>query len=208
LPLAAVIYLALLPLWWLCVDGLAFVAAHAADIIYHFFDPLVTINPSGKVINVIVKAPDESLFAGQSHSSALRMDTITYGLPMLVALVFVTRADSLRARARALALGLVAMVLISVPAVMIWAKMTSLQLDDGMAAGSISGPENRSGFFYYVFHGYAFSQPVVATVVWMALLMLGLFKEKAKVQVAAPAGRNAPCPCGSGRKYKRCCGLK
>ncbi|MFQ5600072.1 MAG: SEC-C metal-binding domain-containing protein [Candidatus Krumholzibacteriia bacterium] len=19
-------------------------------------------------------------------------------------------------------------------------------------------------------------------------------------------GRNAPCPCGSGRKYKRCCG--
>jgi len=27
---------------------------------------------------------------------------------------------------------------------------------------------------------------------------------------AAPAGkvgRNEPCPCGSGRKYKRCCGL-
>lgn len=21
-------------------------------------------------------------------------------------------------------------------------------------------------------------------------------------------GRNAPCPCGSGRKYKRCCALK
>ncbi|HET6428755.1 MAG TPA: SEC-C metal-binding domain-containing protein, partial [Phycisphaerae bacterium] len=28
---------------------------------------------------------------------------------------------------------------------------------------------------------------------------------------AAPAGpvaRNAPCPCGSGRKYKQCCGRK
>jgi len=23
---------------------------------------------------------------------------------------------------------------------------------------------------------------------------------------SAPPGRNAPCPCGSGRKYKRCCG--
>ncbi|MEA3547140.1 MAG: SEC-C metal-binding domain-containing protein [Thermodesulfobacteriota bacterium] len=21
-------------------------------------------------------------------------------------------------------------------------------------------------------------------------------------------GRNAPCPCGSGKKYKRCCGRK
>jgi uncharacterized protein len=30
-------------------------------------------------------------------------------------------------------------------------------------------------------------------------------------RVAAPpsrkVGRNAPCPCGSGKKYKRCCGL-
>jgi hypothetical protein len=26
------------------------------------------------------------------------------------------------------------------------------------------------------------------------------------VRVAPPPGRNAPCPCGSGRKYKHCCG--
>lgn len=211
MPLAAVTYLALLPLWWLGVDALAFVTAYAADAIYHFFNPQVTITPNGKVINVSVKAAEQSLQAGQSHSSALRMDTITYGLPMLAALVIVTRADSLRARARALAIGLCAMVLISVPAVMLWAKMTSLQLADSAGAGSLSGVENRSGFFYYAFHGYAFSQPVVATAVWLALLMLGLFKEKAKAVKAVqplPAGRNAPCPCGSGRKYKRCCGLK
>lgn len=24
----------------------------------------------------------------------------------------------------------------------------------------------------------------------------------------AVVGRNSPCPCGSGRKYKRCCALK
>jgi len=23
-----------------------------------------------------------------------------------------------------------------------------------------------------------------------------------------PAGRNDPCPCGSGKKYKKCCGTK
>jgi len=27
------------------------------------------------------------------------------------------------------------------------------------------------------------------------------------VQVAAKVGRNDPCPCGSGKKYKKCCGI-
>ena len=26
------------------------------------------------------------------------------------------------------------------------------------------------------------------------------------VETAPKIGRNAPCPCGSGRKYKKCCG--
>lgn len=26
------------------------------------------------------------------------------------------------------------------------------------------------------------------------------------IEIVAPAQRNAPCPCGSGRKYKKCCG--
>lgn len=26
--------------------------------------------------------------------------------------------------------------------------------------------------------------------------------------MATTVGRNAPCPCGSGKKYKRCCALK
>jgi uncharacterized protein YecA (UPF0149 family) len=32
--------------------------------------------------------------------------------------------------------------------------------------------------------------------------------EKAKAPGAAPPGRNDPCPCGSGRKFKACCGRK
>ena len=31
-------------------------------------------------------------------------------------------------------------------------------------------------------------------------------QELVPVSAAAPAGRNDPCPCGSGRKYKKCCG--
>jgi uncharacterized protein YecA (UPF0149 family) len=29
---------------------------------------------------------------------------------------------------------------------------------------------------------------------------------KAPVLAKAKAGRNDPCPCGSGKKYKKCCG--
>ena len=33
--------------------------------------------------------------------------------------------------------------------------------------------------------------------------------EKVKpIEVKAAPGRNDPCPCGSGKKYKRCCGAK
>jgi preprotein translocase subunit SecA len=31
-------------------------------------------------------------------------------------------------------------------------------------------------------------------------------REREKVPVPQRTGRNDPCPCGSGKKYKRCCG--
>jgi preprotein translocase subunit SecA len=31
-------------------------------------------------------------------------------------------------------------------------------------------------------------------------------KRKEKVAVGSKVGRNDPCPCGSGKKYKKCCG--
>ena len=62
------------------------------------------------------------------RTSGLRIDTVTYGLPMLIALVIVTRADSIRAKARALAGRLCSRwTIITVLAVMMWAQITSLQ---------------------------------------------------------------------------------
>ena len=198
-----VLYLALLPLWWYSLQSLAAVAGIAADWIYGFFDPRVSINPDGRVIRVFV-AGVNSLGDPQNATSGLRLDTITYGLPMLAALVIVTRSDSALAKIRALLVGLGVMAAVTVPAVLAWAKLTSLEVDEGLAFGS----GGRSSLLYYAFHGYAFSQPVVAVGVWLALMMLGLFKIKSK-EPAAPIReipRNAPCTCGSGRKYKRCCG--
>lgn len=177
-------------------------AGVAANWIYGLFDPRVFINPDGRIVRVFVTAP--SLTEPQTASSGLRLDTITYGLPMLAALVVVTRADSILAKMRALLAGLGVMVVLTVPAVLAWAKLTSLEVDEKLAFGS----GGRSSLLYYSFHGYAFCQPVVAVAIWLALMMLGLFKAKSRQKAPiVNIARNAPCPCGSGRKYKRCCGL-
>lgn len=194
-----ILYLAFLPLWWFVLPAIAGVAGVAADLIYTAVDGRVSIASSGRIITVLVSAP-----GGRTTSSGLRLDTVTYGLPMLAALVAVTRADSLLAKLRGFLLGAGVMIVLTVFAVMAWAKLATLRVDE-----ELSQSGNRSSFLYYAFHGYAFSQPAVAVALWLGLMMLGLFINKKKESVAPIAGtaRNAPCPCGSGRKYKKCCGL-
>lgn len=207
--LCVILYLALLPLWWAALDPVAAFTATLADWIYHFFDPLVSINPDGKIVRVFVSASEQSGFGKSNpHQLPLRLDTVTYGMPMFAALVLVTRADSIFAKARALLVGLMAMMFLTLLAIMMWAKLASLQLDERIAQATFTGGATRSSFFYYTFHGYAFSQPVVAVGIWLALIMLGMFKQKVEEEkpAAVVVGRNALCPCGSGRKYKRCCG--
>lgn len=172
------LYMVLLPLWWISLGLIASAASAVAGLIYHAFNPLVSISSDQTIINVTVRASEASGFAGQSHTSPLRVDTITYGLPMLAALVIVTRADSLKAKCRALALGMGVMLAFTVPAVIIWTKLTSLQLDDMIARASYLFTGDRAGFFYYTFHGYAFSQPILAVALWIGLVMLGLFREE------------------------------
>ncbi|HKA19940.1 MAG TPA: SEC-C domain-containing protein [Blastocatellia bacterium] len=198
--LAIVLYLAFLPLWWYSLDILAHVTGLLANWIYSLLDPRVSIVPDGKVVRISVAA--SQLRGPQPNSSALRLDTVTYGFPMLAALVVVTHADSMRAKIRSLLVGLGVMVVLTVPVVMATAKLTSMEVDELITRG-----EDRSGMLFDIMHGYAFSQPVVAVVVWWLLITLGLFKEGQSQKTPSVAvTRNAPCPCGSGRKYKRCCG--
>jgi hypothetical protein len=201
------LYLLLLPLWWYSLPLLTTLSAYCADLIYHFFDPQVSLHPAGRMIGFTVTATEASGFGGQKHETSLHMDTITYGLPMLVALVLVTSAHSLRARLQALLIGVLVMGLLTVPVVMLWAKFASLEMEEKIAQATLSPAGNRSSFLFYVLHGYAFSQPVLAVIAWLGLLLLGIFKGK-KIEKTPdlPVARNAPCPCGSGRKYKRCCG--
>lgn len=200
-----VLYLVFLPIWWYTLDLLAGFAGTVSGLIYHFFDPQIAIHSDARNINVIATAAAGTGFDGQSISSALRLDRCTYGLPMIAALVLVTPAETWWARLSSLALGLGIMILLTIPAVLFWGKMTSLQLADQIAGVKTSS----NAFYYYAFHGYAFSQPAVAVMIWLGLILLGSFKSPRSFP-AAPVektvARNEPCPCGSGRKYKKCCG--
>jgi SEC-C motif len=194
-----VLYLALLPVWWYLLPLLAAVAGGIANLIYPLFDARVFISPEGRLVRVIV-----TLSGGdgpQPASSNLRLDTVTYGLPMLAALVVATNSESLRARLRTLAAGLSVMFVLTVLAILAWAKLATLGVDEQLTQSG-----DRASFLFYIFHGYAFSQPVVAILLWLAMVMLGMFKQPKRQHETAAVLRNAPCPCGSGRKYKRCCG--
>jgi hypothetical protein len=198
LVLAVVLYLALLPVWWYLLPLLATVAGGIANLIYPLFDSRVFVSPDGRLVKIFV-----TLSAGdgpQPASSNLRLDTVTYGLPMLAALVIATNSESLLAKLRTLAAGLCVMCVLTLLAIMAWAKLATLGVDEQLTQSG-----DRSSFLFYIFHGYAFSQPVVAILLWFGMVTLGMFKQPKKQQANVAVARNAPCPCGSGRKYKRCC---
>jgi SEC-C motif-containing protein len=187
-------------LWWYLLPLLATVTGAIANLICPLFDSRVFVGSDGRLIRTFITLSGAD--SPQATSSNLRLDTVTYGLPMLAALVIVTRSGSILTKLQTLALGLGVMSVLTVLAIMAWAKLATLSVDEQLAQSG-----DQSSFLFYIFHGYAFSQPVVAVLLWLGMLMLGMFKKRLKSQpsnVAVP--RNAPCPCGSGQKYKRCCG--
>ena len=178
--LATLCYLVFVPVWWYTLDALTFVAGNMAGWLYGLFDSGASISTQGKLVNITVKAGLNTAFAGQARTTALHIGRITYGLPMFAAIVTATRALSPWGKAKCLGLGLLVFVALSVPAVMIWTKMLGLQLEDQIAAQYQGSSETRASFFYYACHGYAFSQPVIAVGLWIAVVLLGLFKKNSR----------------------------
>src|ERR1044071_5553881 len=126
--LTLLLYVALLPVWWVALDALTWLMATSGDFLYHLLDSQVAMHPDGKIIRVLVSSPGRAVT--DPYQLPLRLDTISYGLPLLAALALVTRADSLKAKARALLIGLGVMLLFTLLAVMLWAKLASLQAEE------------------------------------------------------------------------------
>jgi preprotein translocase subunit SecA len=65
----------------------------------------------------------------------------------------------------------------------------------------------------YKREGHASFEALLASIqhdVARSIYRVGISKEVPKKKEAVPVGkkvgRNVPCPCGSGKKYKHCCG--
>jgi uncharacterized protein len=52
-----------------------------------------------------------------------------------------------------------------------------------------------------------FQRPINAAKVTAAVIQINAFFHAPQVKTAKP-GRNDPCPCGSGKKFKKCCGAE
>jgi len=199
------LYVAFLPLWWAALPVVTSIAAACADFLYHFFNSAVSIAADSRVARVTLEAGPA--VGDQPVESGLRMETISYGMPMLAALIAATRPVGLLHKLEALGAGLAIMAILSIIAVVGWARLVSLQAYDQMMFVTTSIRGHTSAFTYYCFHGYAFSQPVVAVIIWMSTSMSGIFEgHRRPVPSAQRLDPKSPCHCGSGRQYRRCCG--
>jgi len=52
-----------------------------------------------------------------------------------------------------------------------------------------------------------FQRPVNAAKIAPAVIQINAFFHAPQIKTAKP-GRNDPCPCGSGKKFKKCCGAE
>ena len=138
------------------------------------------------------------------------VSTANYGMPLLTALIVATPGWSWRRRGRALAVGLGLLTLTQIAFLLVTILATQqspVMSPEGMIALPGYSPTKQSIFYalYYFFDqtGRGF----FALIIYLGLIALGWKAPEAMPPVPSgvPVGRNDPCPCGSGRKYKRCC---
>jgi len=78
--------------------------------------------------------------------------------------------------------------------------LQSLAQRDPLVAYKTQGHETFQNMMAGVQHD------IVHTIYHVGIVKQEKPKEREKVPVAQQPGRNDPCPCGSGKKYKKCCG--
>jgi len=130
-----------------------------------------------------------------------------YGVPLLAALILATPGWSRGRRWRAMGIGLGLITITQVAFLLV--NIVATQHSPFM---SPDGPIYLPGFspakqpvYYWLFYFFEITgRGFFALLIYLGLVALTW--GRAGTGAAPPAGRNAPCPCGSGLKYKRCCG--
>ena len=124
-----------------------------------------------------------------------------YGPPLLTALILAAPGWSWRRRGRALAIGLTLLTLTQIVFFLITVVATQqspVMSPEGMIQPAGYSPIKQPVFYALYNFFDAMGRGFFALLIFLGLVAFG----------GAPRriSRNAPCPCGSGLKYKRCCG--
>jgi SEC-C motif-containing protein len=197
--------------------ALAPLYAHGLAALGSALSPLLEPSPDTRYLvdgaRVLVQRP--TWLPKQQRTAPLNwpvwVGAANYGLPLLAALILAAPGWSWRRRGRSLAIGLALLVLSQVAFFVITVVATQqspVMSPDGMIQPSGHSPIKQPIFYalYYFFD--EMGRGFFALLIFLALIMFGRERTKASLARAVPRriSRNAPCPCGSGLKYKRCCG--
>ena len=127
-----------------------------------------------------------------------------FGLPLLAALVLAVPGWTWRRRGRALAIGLAVLTLTQVAHLLVTIEAT--QQSPVMTAEGPVQLARYSPARQPLFYGLYYFFELMGRGFFALLVFAGLVAFVGEPAAAASAGRNEPCPCGSGRKFKRCHG--
>jgi hypothetical protein len=138
------------------------------------------------------------------------VSSANYGVPLLAALIMATPGWSWRRRGRALAVGLGLITLTQIAFLLV--TIVATQQSPVMSAGGMIAVPGFSPTKQSIFYALYYFFDLTGRGFFALCIYLGLIAVTWKAPGALPpvplggaVRRNDPCPCGSGRKYKRCC---
>jgi hypothetical protein len=183
---------------WTPVGSVAnrLVASAAARTLSICLDRTVLWTVKGNDIQI--KVPVQVEGALKAAVANLKNGWYTRNLPMFLAIVLAAARGFRRRLLAILGFGLLAVILLDglVGAAHAWNTVSELvPLTTAYHVLSVFGVWSLGGMF-------------AAPVFVGALLAFTLLGDPVKDQGGRTPGRNDPCPCASGRKYKRCCGAE
>jgi hypothetical protein len=198
---ASLAWLALAPVYaW----GLAAMARAAAPVLENTPGAYYAVEGSRVLVHRPVRLPGQTQMRDVVYTVWLASGA--FGLPVLTALILATPGWSGGTRARALAWGLGLLTITQIASMLVsvdfWQQMpvTILQGPAFYLSGHSARRLQVISAVYYFFE--IMGRGFFVLVVYVALLG---FRETSR-PAGRGAGRNAKCPCGSGRKFKHCCG--
>jgi hypothetical protein len=137
-----------------------------------------------------------------------------YGPPVLAALILAVPGWTWRRRGQALVVGLGLLTLTQIVffvVTIVATQQSSVMSPEGMIQPAGYSPIKQPIFYglYYFFD--AMGRGFFALMIFLGLIAFwwrapGAVAESAPAVPGRRVGRNDLCPCGSGLKYKRCCG--